>query len=373
MNKYFKNICICILFLLLSFAALVSVWKGLENASSYSQDFQWSPAVLFWEGVNPYTYYISGNADNRIILSQAPNYAHITYILLSPFASLDWSSAKIYWAIFNIVLAFSCVGVLCRYVGFNLINSLFVLLVFLCSTPFRNTIGNGQHSIIVLILFCGLLLQNKNIGSFLAGGSYFKYSFMPPLAAYILFGRGLKAFIFSGLICAFGWVVFSFLLSEDLFSTLMQPLKVSAISVGSGTADFMTIASIIGFENKILNFIFYYLIPILLSLAIGFYASGKNNDPLFVLSFVAAGSLVTFKHLGYDFTLLLPAFVYFFRYREFIWAKIGLALIFFNWFGLKMVAPLNLGLVILTSLNFVLCLVLMIALIKLFNNKSLAK
>src|SRR6478735_5359932 len=77
-------------FVILLVAALVSVGQGLRNAQKDSQDFQWSPSVLFLEGENPYEHYLSGNADQRIILSQEPNYAHGLYIVLAPFAKLDW-------------------------------------------------------------------------------------------------------------------------------------------------------------------------------------------------------------------------------------------------------------------------------------------
>ena len=73
----FKNWQKIALLLLLALVATISTLQGFNNALQGSQDFQWSPSVLFWEGVNPYTYYLNGNENNRIILSQAPNYAHL--------------------------------------------------------------------------------------------------------------------------------------------------------------------------------------------------------------------------------------------------------------------------------------------------------
>ena len=76
------------LLVVLILAAIVSVYQGYSNAQKIdgSDDFQWSPGVLFLEGINPYAHQLDGNVDGRIILSQRPNYAHGLYILLTPLA-----------------------------------------------------------------------------------------------------------------------------------------------------------------------------------------------------------------------------------------------------------------------------------------------
>ena len=68
--------------LLAPFAALAvyCLVQGFLDALVGSQDFQWSPTVLLTQGKNPYAWYLSGNADGRIILSQQPNYLHLLYL-----------------------------------------------------------------------------------------------------------------------------------------------------------------------------------------------------------------------------------------------------------------------------------------------------
>ena len=94
-----------VLLVLLGLAALISTIQGFRNALALSMDFQWSPSVLFWNGTNPYSHYLLGNADGAIILTQVPNYLHALYILFWPFAAIDFESAKALWAATNIALA----------------------------------------------------------------------------------------------------------------------------------------------------------------------------------------------------------------------------------------------------------------------------
>src|SRR5262245_53878315 len=83
--------------IILGAVAFISVGQGVLNGVKNSQDFEWSPTVLFIEGENPYQHYLNGNQDQRIILSQVPNYAHALYIILVPIAALGWEKAKIVW------------------------------------------------------------------------------------------------------------------------------------------------------------------------------------------------------------------------------------------------------------------------------------
>jgi len=358
------------LLFLLAIAATVSTLQGINNALRYSQDFQWSPSVLFWEGVNPYAYYMNGNENDRIILSQAPNYAHFTYLALLPFSLLNWEDAKFAWALTTLLLGVLAVRILCKQARLELNETLIILFVFLCSTPFRNTVGNGQHAVVVLISFCAFFLQRKSLGESLVGIGFFKYSFMPPVFLYFVFDRGFKSAIFLSLSCVIGWLLFSLYLDTSPLSTLTQPLRVSHNSVENGTADIMTIVSFI-YPSKelLLDRIFVYSAPVLLSLAFAFFVTKTTGSVLYKFAMLTIACLVTFKHLGYDFVLLLPAFVYAFKYRATIQAKIAIGLISFNWFGLKLIAPLNIVPQLLIVVNF-LSIMALAFFIRIINKES---
>ena len=360
-----------IIFAILALAAAVSTIQGFSNALQYSQDFQWSPSVLFWDGINPYTYYLSGNEEKRIILSQAPNYAHLTYILLLPFSLMNWEAAKLLWAVTTFILAVQAVRLISRSAELTINETLIVLFVFLCSTPLRNTIGNGQHAVVVLLCFCALLSQRSYLTNAVAGIGYFKYSFMPPVILFLALRRGVKAAIVSLAACGIGWIVFSMVLKTNPVETLTLPLKVSHAAVGNGTADLMTITGFF-FSDKhaMLDRVVVYLAPVILCVLLAWYAAKAQGSQLFRLSFISIACLITFKHLGYDFVLLLPAFIYAYKYRQIMAGKLAIAAIFFNWFGLKIISPLKISPELLIPLNFFICACLVILIVKINKHVS---
>ena len=355
-NKKIWAIGIC----LLAFVAFISVAQGLNNALLYSQDFQWSPSVLFWDGINPYNYYLNGNEDNRIILAQAPNYLHSTYIFLYPFTLLDWESAKVLWALSSLLFAVISVWFLCRYAGCTFYETLFVAFVFLCSTPLRNTIGNGQHSTLVLLAFCGFFLKRKALGDLSVGFGFFKYSFMPPFFLYLFFTRGFKAAVFLIVPSLIGWLVFSIYIGSTPHETLILPLKVSGLAVGNGQGDIMTILGLIAakFDSVFLN-ILSYVVPTLLSGFFAYYLVRNPGEPLYIFAMLSIASLVTFKHLTYDFVLLLPAFIYAFKSRNSWAGRLAVGLVLFNWFGLKVIGHIFvISPEVMIPINFILMLFL---------------
>ena len=195
--------------------ALISVYQGFSIALDFSGDFQWSPTVLFWKNINPYIHYLSGNKDGAIILWQAPNYAHLTYLIFAPFAFFEWQIVKPLWAIINILLGILCVFIICRQAKLSILDNYIVLVIFLSCTPFRNVVGNGNHSIIILLLYCGLFIKNDRWSSVLIGFSFFKYSFLFPIAFFIFLKKGVNSFLLCLSPCGAGWIIFSLVLSKS--------------------------------------------------------------------------------------------------------------------------------------------------------------
>ena len=331
-----------ILLVLLCVAALVSVFQGWQNAQIYSNDFQWSPAVLFSEGINPYRYYLEGNFDKRIFGSQAPNYAHATYVILSPLTLFEWENAKLLWAFFNIVISIWIVLKLAKEAQLSVLDTVVVLLFFLCSTPFRNSVGNGQQSLLILFA-AAFVLQRSNYAYAIAGISYLKYSFSPPLAGYIVLRHGWKALAWSLTVPLVGFVVFwSLQADKSLFTLLLQPLAVNALSVGVGLSDYMTIISLL-FDEKsgwIWN-IFYYLFTVLFSVLITIWSVRGRENALLGFAMVSVICLLFYKHLIYDYVFLLPAFVAFYKYRNFWYAKLAVVAILYFWFGVRVAVYLS--------------------------------
>lgn len=322
--------------------AAVSVTQGLLNALKQSQDFQWSPTVLLSEGINPFEYYLTNENREKIILSQAPNYAHTLYIALLPFSSLEWDSAKLYWAILNIAIGVVVALLWARKAGLSVFMSAMLLFIFLSSTPFRNGIGNGQQSLIILLAFSALLLNSAFWRPALAGFAYLKYSFAIPIAVYIGARHGFASLAISLVPGVVGFLFFWWLVGGDIFHVLIQPLLVSRDAVGLGVADLMSILSIlIAPDSRAVYQVLVYAVPVVLGVILSIGAVRYLKDDLAILSMIALISLMMFKHLGYDYVFLLPLAAYIFREWGSFSAKVAFLGVLYNWFGLKIFVELG--------------------------------
>lgn len=301
-------------------------------------DFQYSPTILFFEKINPYDYFLYSKTIERLYPVQYPVYAHATYILFFPFAYLDWSSAKLLWSIINTLLGFIIVLFLCQKSKINFFNTYFIVSLFFLSVPFRNCVGNGQITFIILASFCFLLLKGTKLKSLFLGLSYIKYSFAPILSAVIYFKYGIKNFIISGLLIFTGWILFSVYLEQNVFYTAMQPLQAGLKGFDAGLArgDLFTI---LNFLKKFYIDIDIYVIIALIIIFNIYIAKkiSKINDNFLLLSLILVGTLLSFGHLMYDFIVLLPMFIYSFKNKNNFNSKISILIIFYFWFGIRVV------------------------------------
>lgn len=328
------------LLIALLLAAIASIYQGYSNAQKIdgSDDFQWSPAVLLLEGINPYTHQLDGNTDGRIILSQRPNYAHGLYVLLSPLALLEYAKATAVWAALGTIASLVILLLIGREFKLTPMSLIICGLLFFCSTPFRNSIGNGQQSILSLFAFSLLFLQYKNVGSLLSGISYFKYSFAPPIAFYIFISRGWKAVCLSLLPCLIGYLLFVWHLGADPWTALFQPLKVGmgARAGWEGVGDVMTIFKMVLPEsNSLSRGLLAYLLPILLSCWVITKAVRNQTSVAFSFSVVCLSSLMFFSHRWYDHIFLLPVLAYAIANFNLIESKVISVIVMWNWFAMK--------------------------------------
>jgi glycosyl transferase family 87 len=285
-----------IILLLLGVAAFISVVQGFRNAVQYSQDFQWSPTTIFVAGENPYEHYLSGNHDNRIILSQEPVYAHALYVLLSPIAKLRWRQAKIVWAAFNISAAVFIAMLVGRRFGLSGYSLWWVLFVFLAGTPFRNGVGNGQQSTFTLLAFCALLYPKTIVNSFWVGFGYIKYSFAPPLAIYLTLKRGITHTLISLLPVVLGYLIFIVHVGGNPITVLLQPLKVSAIAsvTDAGTAD---LASVLSSGRTGTPFIFaYFVLPLVFGIGLVLCICGFVREEHLGFALLCVIETICFRH-----------------------------------------------------------------------------
>ena len=337
LTPYFKNKIILFFFLLLG---ILSALYALQIANTYgSTDFQYSPTLLFKEKINPYEYFLYNGDIDRIIGVQYPVYSHATYIFFYFFSFFDYETSRLIWSLINIFISL--------IVGIILGNSckiekkyiLLIISLFFISTPFRNCIGNGQTSLLILLFFCSVFIKNNFFRNFFLGFSYMKYSFMPLLAFAILFKDGFKSLIISGLFCIFGWIVFSIYLDQNIISTMLQPLYagLEGFDHTLTRGDLYSLLSNINYF-KISNVHTYFLpiIIIIISLFIGKKIS-KISDPILFLSLMCISNLMIFGHLIYDYVVLLPTLIYNFKNLNSKRSIISIIIIFYFWYGIRLI------------------------------------
>ena len=366
---FFNKISILLLIIL----ACLSIFYALIVANTNgSMDFPYSPTKIFIDKINPYEYFLYSEDLSRIIGVQYPVYAHATFILFSPFSYFEWDISRASWSIINVLLGLLCSYIFLKKAEINKLEFIFLICIFCISTPFRNCIGNGQLSFLILLCFSAYLINNIYLKSFLVGISYIKYSFMPIMAFSIYLRDGFKQLFISGLFCFIGWIIFSFYLSQNIFDTLFQPIMVALNGFDSTLTrgDLYTILSnIFKINNSFAIILIIFLITFIFSKNLS-----KINDELLVINLMLIVSLFTFGHLIYDYVVLFPALIYSFKNLKFLRAKISFIIVLYFWFGIRIIERIKMiitetSVIIPTTFDIILNFFLLIILY--FLNRNL--
>lgn len=328
-NKFFL--------IVLILAATTSTLYAFIIANTYgSMDYQYSPTKLFMDKINPYEYYLHGD-HTKFLGAQYPVYSHAAYIFFLIFSTMDWETSRLVWSITNIITGILCILIISKKAKLKNKDIILIGCIFCMSTPFRNCIGNGQLSFLVLISYCSIFLENSFKRNFLLGISYMKYSFMPVLAFFILLKDGFSALLISGLFCLVGWLIFSLYLDQSLLHTIFQPLTVGLKGFDAGLArgDLFTILNKYNYnllDIKSSYWSIFFVIVVTFFLAKQVYL---KKDNLLILSLLLIINLLTFGHLIYDYLILLPTFAYSFKNYSFLRAKISIFIVLYFWFGIR--------------------------------------
>jgi hypothetical protein len=327
-----------LLIVILCVGALISVVQGYRNALRYSQDFQWSPTVLLIrKGLDPYREFREHPEGGGLILSQIPTYSHFTYLLLSPFAFMNFELAKIVWAATNVLMA-SSVFLLLRK-RFDDRIMLVVWLVFLASTPTRNVIGNGQQSLLCLFLYilATRVADNgsKVLASLIAGVGSFKFSFGVPLAFAFDTGRCLTVAAYAAptLLGIVFWIVY---FHSGVIEAISLPLGASQTAIGTG--DLLSLLRTMDAPQTVV-----FGVPLMmLCIIVMWEKCALSLDDMFErVSFYAVISLLLFYHSRYDDVFLLPCLLVGIQSRSFS-VRVAIALLVsYFWFGLKLLSLID--------------------------------
>jgi hypothetical protein len=216
---------------------------------------------------------------------------------------------------------------------------LFVIyLLFLCSTPLRNSIGNGQQSLLCLFLYMSAVnladRGHRSLASTVAGLGSFKFSFGVPLLPAFMFDRW-KYVALYGIPTVIGilfWVIY---FHRGLIETIFLPLSVSQGAIGA--ADLLSILKMQGFSQSI-----WLGVPLLILCAVMVIERVwyPIADTLDAVAFYAILSLLLIYHSSYDQVFLLPCALIVLGSESFAVRLVTWAIVGYFWYGLKVITLL---------------------------------
>jgi len=358
-----RRILVGLVLAILAILATISAWQGWLNAWHGSQDFQWSPAQAFWRHENPYKLYLEGNKESRLILTQIPNYAQLLYITLLPYAALPFAAAKPLWATTNILFAIISCALSARAFALSRLQSWLLVLIFLMAFPTRNSIGNGQQSLLILTAFTLAISiarparrpaqdqQTRRTGpgkpaplsAILAGFSYAKYSFAPSFGAAFLHRYGCRFFLLTLVPTLAGLLLFSAWLGgfPPSLTMIFEPVKVASNGVSSGYGDLLSILQSLLSSNSVYQKLASF-VCLLLAGATPFLIDKRSSD-LTYWSFAAVASLSFVTHLVYDYVFYLFPAIFALRHWRYRRGQAIGALVLYQWFAVKAIASVGIA------------------------------
>jgi hypothetical protein len=305
------------------FSFINTVSKGLVNGC----DFQWQPAVLFWEGVNHYQkFIINGKGD---FLCQNGEYAHLLHVLYYPFILFKWETARMLWLGVNIIFIFLIPIFICKSFKLSKYKTILLLLIFITCYPSRMTLNYGQQSLFVMFFMMLPFISFNKVSSIFSGLSYVKYS-----TGYIVFlnflaSKQYKYFIFASIPYFVGWLIYFLVTSSDPLINFFEPIQLSLKKGYIRDADIFSLINIYFVPAKELYFKLSTLLIIFIINFILLIKINKNNDTFFKMSLVFICPLIFFPHSNYDYVLLFPILCYSFLNTEYLVNKINICFVLY--------------------------------------------
>lgn len=309
-----------------------------------SQDFQWSGEQVLLQHLDPWAQYLAGDPTHRFIMTQIPNYLPILYVLIVPLGFIPLLYAKLAWALANVLFAGLSAAACGRAVQLGRWQTIALVCLMMMATPTRISIGNGQQSLLVLMMWCATLLTSRlsTGGAMLSGVAYLKYSFAPPMAIFLLFRRGVRAFALSlmpalaGLGLVWVWITGG-RQPMQLLRLLVEPVEVSRLGFKQDASDpnLMNLLeqSMHSQPEHLVNAV-EVVSALAVCLCISYFAFRRHpdGDIPWQMSIMAVMSYGLFKHHGYDGVVLLLPLAYGMAHWKQRSAKVLLGLIGYLFF-----------------------------------------
>jgi hypothetical protein len=349
-------------------AAAISVLEGLLNALRHSQDFQWSPTALLLHHIDPWQYTLAGNSLYSSVLGPTSSYCqafylHFLYLVLAPLGVMSFPVARTIWAFCNLFFAGLSLCLVKQIFQLTHAEWGITCIAFLCGLSFRNALGNGQQTLLVLVFvalaYSAQITWRKSLWF---GLSYFKDSFAPPFVFDLLFSQPIGIVLVSLSPALVGILWAHWMLGGPWQHLIIEPVLVTR-AIGPGVGDLMALVDTFfpwRRDQSVLFFTLEYGVPFLAAAAAAWYMrfkSGLRGVELTqaMAAIYSTAALLLFRHLGYDYLFLVFAFALAMKYRQQQAARVILICIGYFWFVLKVEALLGLHMAsALLVLNFLL-------------------
>jgi len=350
------------------------IYKGLLSNYVYRSanfsDLQWSPSVLFFQGIDVYGAFYSDSLKQLINLSGFPNYSTGSIYLHLPLAKINFEQAKIFWLILFSLLMMLNYLILKNYSKIKEIKIFFVFLILIISKPYIWLLSTGQFSIISIssfIIYFFYIKRTRLIALYLIS---IKYSFAPFVFFYSLFINKEKNYtILIVLISIFFVFHYSYYFDSNFFNNLIAPIYIGKLTSASGVSDLQTL---LGNHPKN-DFVRYFILLILSLLTFIFFYKITKRDLTFDISICSLLTLMFFKHLYYDYVLLMPLIFFCLDKKKIVLRAVVIFIVLYFWFFyINSFTIVHLYSKVFIILNFLLLLLALITLV-LFNLNSKGK
>lgn len=321
-NKALKAALVAALVLLAS----VSVIKGLQNAAEFSQDFQWDAAKALAMRLDPYELSMDQSkadsigplhefyrmfTDRGLKQKMEANQFPSLLVLLFPMTVFSPASAKIVWAVLNLLFTAGIIWFLRKTFFEDADKYVFsvLMLTMIAGTPYRNQLGVGQHTLFAFFFFMLAVFIDKRAAgktgikdsvlmTVCLAVSYFKYTLTAPLALYFVYRKRYREFAASVLIHVCMTAGAALWLDKSIIYMISAPLKVASVLVAEGGLDLGVFL-----HGGILYAVTAVIAAVLVYLAVKL----PENEGSLLFSVLILWSLVITYHRTYDFFVFTAA------------------------------------------------------------------
>ena len=236
-----------------------------------------------------------------------PQWGHLLYFILFPYIIFPLKTSLLLWFFSNLIFLYLIIRLINKYYKLSFNESIILTIITLSSTPFTNTLSNGQLGLLMLLLLLSYWHTGKK---FTLGFTSIKITCSAFFIFYSLIKREIS-FIYFLVIYLAGIFLYCFYINDFHFYQLTNQINVLLSVNESANAD----KAYDGISNlrvvlKIINIEKYYNPILFISILIlgKFLLNKKNSKETFLILIIL--NLLLFYHAIYDFVLLIPMIAY---------------------------------------------------------------